>query len=59
MEYCPQCSSNNNMVKAIKMSQSEIANKHIFFQSQLENATDKLKFIFDFLSRGALSMEMR
>ncbi|EMR11149.1 hypothetical protein PNEG_00745 [Pneumocystis murina B123] len=59
MEYCPQCSSNNNMIKAIKKSQSEIANKHNFFQSQLENATDKLKFIFDFLSRGALSMEVR
>ncbi|KAG4305214.1 hypothetical protein PORY_001384 [Pneumocystis oryctolagi] len=59
MEYCPQCSHNNIMIKAIKKSQDEIVNKHSFFQSQLENATDKLKFIFDFISRGALSMETR
>ncbi|KAG5438533.1 hypothetical protein PCANB_002637 [Pneumocystis canis] len=58
-EYCPQCSNSNIMIKAAKKSQDEIVNKHSFFQSQLENATDKLKFIFDFLSRGALSMETK
>ncbi|KAG5519427.1 hypothetical protein PMAC_002054 [Pneumocystis sp. 'macacae'] len=59
VEYCPQCSSNNIMIKAIKKSQDQIVNKHSFFQSQLENATDKLKFIFDFISRGVLSMETK
>ncbi|CCJ31079.1 unnamed protein product [Pneumocystis jirovecii] len=61
IEYCPQCSNNNIMIKAIKKSQDQIVNKHSFFQSQLENATlqDKLKLIFDFISRGALSMETR
>jgi len=51
---CPHCSSQNATMRAMRVAQDEMADRHDIFKATLRDSRDKFRVVADFIAKGVL-----
>jgi len=52
---CPTCSASNQTIRTLRKAQDEYADRHEYFNSQLQESRDKLGTVSEFFGKGVMA----